>query len=128
MKQKSRNSKKPRKVVSEAIAHISSSFNNTVITITDLQGGAICWSSAGASGFKGSRKSTSFAAQIAAQKVGSEAQERGVQSLAINVKGPGPGRESAVRALHAVGFRIVSITDVTPLPHNGCRPPKQRRI
>ena len=91
-------------------------------------GGAICWSSAGASGFKGSRKSTSFAAQVAARRAGLEAQEHGVQSLTVNIKGPGPGRESAVRALHAIGFKIISINDVTPLPHNGCRPPKQRRI
>lgn len=114
--------------ISEAVAYVNSSFNNTLITITDPQGKAICWSSAGASGFKGSRKSTSFAAQVAARNAALEAQNHGVRSLVVNVKGPGPGRESAVRAFHAVGFKITAINDVTPLPHNGCRPPKQRRI
>ena len=120
--------RKAKRNVGHGIAHISSSFNNTLVTITDLQGGAICWASSGMVGFKGARKSTSFAAQIAARQAGKEAQEHGVETLTVNVKGPGPGRDSAIRALHAAGFKIVSINDVTPLPHNGCRPPKRRRI
>ena len=120
--------KKTKKNVPDGIAHVSSSFNNTVITITDLQGNALCWSSAGAAGFRGSRKSTPFAAQVAAGKVGQAALEYGVKNLEVNVRGPGPGRESAIRALHAAGFRITRVVDTTPLPHNGCRPSKKRRI
>ena len=122
---------KPRKtvkrVVGDGIAHIQSTFNNTMITITDMQGGAIAWGTSGASGFRGSRKRTSFAAQVAAERVGRAAYDRGVRNMQIRVKGPGPGRESAVRGLSNIGFQISRITDVTPLPHNGCRPPKLRR-
>lgn len=123
-----KNRKKAKKNITDGIAHISSSFNNTVIMITDRQGNALCWATAGASGFKGSRKSTPFAAQVAAERAGKMAQELGMQNIEVNVKGPGPGRESAVRSLNAVGLRISSITDVTPIPHNGCRPPKRRRV
>lgn len=119
---------KAKKKFSEGIAHIHASFNNTIVTITDKQGNALCWATAGTAGFKGSRKSTPFAAQIAADKAGREAFEFGVQALDVRVKGPGPGRESAVRSLNAVGFKITSITDTTPIPHNGCRPPKKRRV
>lgn len=104
------------------------SFNNTIITITDRQGNALSWATSGGQGFKGSRKSTPFAAQVAAEVAGKSAQENGVKNLEVRIKGPGPGRESAVRALNAAGFKITSITDVTPVPHNGCRPPKKRRI
>ena len=122
-------SKKSRKVINEGIAHIHSSFNNTIITITDKKGNAICWATSGGSGFRGSRKSTPFAAQIAAEKVGTKAMEEfGMISLDVKVRGPGAGRESAVRSLNACGLKIKSITDVTPLPHNGCRPPKKRRV
>ena len=121
--------KKTRKVINEGIAHIHSSFNNTIITITDKKGNAICWATSGGSGFRGSRKSTPFAAQIAAEKVGTKAMEEfGMISLDVKVRGPGAGRESAVRSLNACGLKIKSITDVTPLPHNGCRPPKKRRV
>ena len=121
--------KKTRKVINEGIAHIHSSFNNTIITITDKKGNAICWATSGGSGFRGSRKSTPFAAQIAAEKVGKKAMEEfGMISLDVKVRGPGAGRESAVRSLNACGLKIKSITDVTPLPHNGCRPPKKRRV
>ena len=120
--------KATKREVPEAIAHINSSFNNTIITISDPNGDALCWSSAGAAGFKGSRKSTPFAAQVASTQAAERAQQYGVKNVTVRVRGPGPGRESAIRALHAVGFNIVSITDVTPLPHNGCRPPKRRRI
>ena len=123
-----RGRRKTKKNIPDGIAHISSSFNNTVITITDTQGNALCWSSAGAAGFRGSRKSTPFAAQVAAGKVGQAALEHGVKNLEVNVRGPGPGRESAIRALHAAGFRITRVVDMTPLPHNGCRPSKKRRI
>lgn len=123
-----RGRKKAKKNVPDGIAHISSSFNNTVITITDVQGNALCWSSAGAAGFRGSRKSTPFAAQVAAGKAGQAALEHGVKNLEVNVRGPGPGRESAIRALHAAGFKITRVMDTTPLPHNGCRPSKKRRI
>ena len=123
-----RGRRKTKKNIPDGIAHISSSFNNTVITITDTQGNALCWSSAGAAGFRGSRKSTPFAAQVAAGKVGQAALEHGVKNLEVNVRGPGPGRESAIRALHAAGFRITRVVDRTPLPHNGCRPSKKRRI
>ena len=122
-------SKKSKKVINEGIAHIHSSFNNTIITITDTKGNAICWATSGGSGFRGSRKSTPFAAQIAAEKVGTKAMEEfGMISLDVKVRGPGAGRESAVRSLNACGLKIKSITDVTPLPHNGCRPPKKRRV
>ncbi|MGU9977251.1 MAG: 30S ribosomal protein S11 [Candidatus Oxydemutatoraceae bacterium WSBS_2016_MAG_OTU14] len=125
---KKTNRKKVKKNVSDAVAHISTSFNNTIVMITDKQGNALCWATAGNSGFKGSRKSTPFAAQVAAEKAGRMAQEHGVENLEVNIKGPGPGRESAVRSLHSVGFKITSITDVTPIPHNGCRPSKRRRV
>ncbi len=128
MAKASRTRKKIKKTVSDGVAHIHASFNNTIITITDRAGNALAWSSAGSSGFRGSRKSTPFAAQVAAERAGKAAQEHGVKNLEVRVKGPGPGRESAVRALHAVGFRITNISDVTPIPHNGCRPPKKRRV
>ncbi len=120
--------KKAKKSVAEGIAHIHASFNNTVITITDRQGNTLSWATSGSGGFKGSRKSTPFAAQVAAERAGKAAQEFGVKNLEVRIKGPGPGRESAVRALNAVGFKIASISDVTPVPHNGCRPPKRRRV
>jgi small subunit ribosomal protein S11 len=120
--------KKVKKNVVEGVAHVHASFNNTIIMITDRQGNALSWSTSGANGFKGSRKSTPFAAQVAAETAGKLAQECGVKNLEVRIKGPGPGRESAVRALNAVGFKITSISDVTPVPHNGCRPPKKRRI
>ncbi len=120
--------KKVKKNVAEGIAHVHASFNNTIITITDRQGNALSWATAGASGFKGSRKSTPFAAQVAAEAAGRAAQESGVKNLEVRIKGPGPGRESAVRSLNAIGFKITSIADVTPVPHNGCRPPKRRRV
>ena len=120
--------KKVKKNVAEGIAHIHASFNNTIVTITDRQGNALAWATTGSAGFKGSRKSTPFAAQIAAERAGKAAQECGVKNLEVRIKGPGPGRESAMRALNAVGFKITSIADVTPVPHNGCRAPKRRRI
>jgi small subunit ribosomal protein S11 len=120
--------KKVKKVVTDGVAHIHASFNNTIVMITDRQGNALCWATAGGSGFRGSRKSTPFAAQVAASRVGEQAKEFGLKNLDVNVKGPGPGRESAVRALHAAGFKITSIVDATPIPHNGCRPPKKRRV
>ena len=120
--------KKVKKNVSDGIAHVHASFNNTIITITDRQGNALSWATSGGAGFKGSRKSTPFAGQVAAEAAGKAAQECGVKNLEVRIKGPGPGRESAVRALNAVGFKITSISDVTPVPHNGCRPPKKRRI
>lgn len=120
--------KRGRKTVVDAVAHVHASFNNTIITISDRQGNALCWATAGGSGFRGSRKSTPFAAQVAAERAGNAALDYGVKNLDVYVKGPGPGRESAVRALNAVGFRISSINDVTPIPHNGCRPPKKRRV
>ena len=119
--------KKIKKNVAAGIAHIQSTFNNTIVTITDVNGNAVAWSSAGSRGFKGSRKSTPFAAQIAAEAAGRAAQECGVKNLEVRIKGPGPGRESAVRALNAVGFKILSISDVTPVPHNGCLQPKRKR-
>jgi len=124
----SRLRKKARKNVSDGIAHVHASFNNTIITITDRQGNALSWASSGGAGFKGSRKSTPFAAQVAAETAGRAAQECGIKNLEVMVKGPGPGRESTIRALNAAGFRITNITDVTPIPHNGCRPPKKRRV
>ena len=120
--------KKVKKNVAEGIAHVHASFNNTIITITDRQGNALSWASSGGQGFKGSRKSTPFAAQVAAEQAGRAAVECGVKNLEVRIKGPGPGRESSVRALNALGFRIASIQDVTPVPHNGCRPPKRRRV
>ena len=120
--------KKVKKNVAEGIAHIHASFNNTVITITDRQGNALSWATSGSAGFKGSRKSTPFAAQIAGEHAGKLAQECGVKNLEVRIKGPGPGRESAMRALNALGFKITSIADVTPVPHNGCRAPKRRRM
>ncbi|TSA22441.1 MAG: 30S ribosomal protein S11 [Betaproteobacteria bacterium] len=120
--------KKVKKNVVDGIAHVHASFNNTIITITDRQGNALAWATSGGAGFKGSRKSTPFAAQVAAENAGKIAQESGVKNLEVQVKGPGPGRDSSVRALNLLGFKIVSISDVTPMPHNGCRPPKKRRI
>ena len=120
--------KKITRVVTDAIAHIHASFNNTIILMTDRQGNALAWATSGGSGFRGSRKSTPFAAQVAAERVADMASEYGVKNIEVEIKGPGPGRESAVRALSAKGFKVVSITDVTPLPHNGCRPPKKRRV
>lgn len=120
--------KKVKKTVVDGIAHVHASFNNTIVTITDRQGNALTWATSGGSGFRGSRKSTPFAAQIAAERCGNAALEFGVKNLDVQVKGPGPGRESAVRALNNCGFQINHITDVTPIPHNGCRPPKKRRV
>ncbi len=120
--------KRVKKNVVDGIAHVHASFNNTIITITDRQGNALAWATSGGSGFRGSRKSTPFAAQVAAERVGNVVKEYGVKNLEVNVKGPGPGRESAVRSLNAAGFKIMSIVDVTPIPHNGCRPPKRRRV
>ncbi|MEE2784406.1 MAG: 30S ribosomal protein S11 [Pseudomonadota bacterium] len=120
--------KKTKRVVVDGVAHIHASFNNTIITIADRQGNALCWATAGGSGFRGSRKSTPFAAQVAAERVSTTALEFGMKSVDVLVKGPGPGRESAVRALNAAGLKINSISDVTPIPHNGCRPPKRRRV
>jgi len=120
--------KKVKKTVVDGIAHVNASFNNTIITITDRQGNTLSWATAGGSGFRGSRKSTPFAAQVASERAGEAAKEYGVKNLDVRVKGPGPGRESAVRALNNAGFKVQSITDVTPVPHNGCRPPKKRRV
>ncbi|MGI9485738.1 MAG: 30S ribosomal protein S11 [Geminicoccaceae bacterium] len=120
--------RRERKNISSGVAHVNATFNNTMITITDAQGNAISWSSAGAQGFRGSRKSTPFAAQIAAENAGKKAQEHGMKTLQVEVRGPGSGRESALRALSAVGFEITSIRDVTPIPHNGCRARKRRRV
>ena len=120
--------KKTKRNVIEGVAHIHASVNNTIITITDRSGNTLAWATAGGSGFRGSRKSTPFAAQIAAERAGTKAQEYGLKDISVKVKGPGPGRESALRALNAIGLNVVSIEDVTPLPHNGCRPPKQRRV
>ena len=120
--------KKVKKNVQSGIAHIQSTFNNTLITITDVAGNSLCWSTAGGQGFKGSRKSTPFAAQVAAEECAKKAMEHGIRQLSIHVKGPGSGRESAVRALQAQGIKITLIRDVTPVPHNGCRPPKRRRV
>lgn len=120
--------KRVKRSVVDGVAHIHASFNNTIVTITDRQGNTLAWATAGGSGFRGSRKSTPFAAQVAAERVGGMIKEYGVKNLEVCVKGPGPGRESAVRALNASGFKITNITDVTPIPHNGCRPPKKRRV
>ena len=127
-KEKTRVRRRERKNITSGVAHVHASFNNTMITITDVQGNAIAWSSAGTMGFKGSRKSTPYAAQMAAEDAGKKAQEHGVKTLEVEVQGPGSGRESALRALAAVGFNITSIRDVTPIAHNGCRPPKRRRV
>lgn len=120
--------KKVKKTVVDGIAHVNASFNNTIVTITDRQGNTLSWATAGGSGFRGSRKSTPFAAQVASERAGEAAREYGLKNLDVRVKGPGPGRESAVRALNSAGFKVQSITDVTPVPHNGCRPPKKRRV
>lgn len=124
----SRPTKKIKREISDGIVHISASFNNTIITITDRKGNALAWATAGASGFRGSRKSTPFAAQVAAEKAGNIVKEYGMRNLDVRIKGPGPGRESAVRSLNNLGFKIVNIIDDTPIPHNGCRPPKRRRV
>jgi small subunit ribosomal protein S11 len=128
MADKKKMRRRERKNIASGVAHVNASFNNTMITISDHQGNAIAWCSAGAKGFKGSRKSTPFAAQIAAEEAGRKAMEHGMKTLEVEVKGPGSGRESALRALQSVGFTITSIRDVTPIPHNGCRPPKRRRV
>lgn len=120
--------KKIRKNVVDGIAHVHASFNNTIVTITDRQGNTLSWATSGGSGFRGSRKSTPFAAQVAAEKAGEAAKEYGLKNLDVEITGPGPGRESAVRALNNVGYKINNISDVTPIPHNGCRPPKRRRV
>lgn len=125
---KKRTKAKVKKHVVEGIAHVHASFNNTIITISDRHGNALCWATAGGAGFRGSRKSTPFAAQVAAETCGRAAQEFGMKQLDVKIKGPGPGRDSAVRALNALGFEIQNIFDVTPIPHNGCRPPKKRRV
>jgi len=127
-KEKTRVRRRERKNITSGVAHVTATFNNTMVTITDAQGNTIAWSTAGTQGFKGSRKSTPYAAQIAAEDAGRKAQEHGMKVLEVQVKGPGSGRESALRALQAVGFTITSITDVSPIPHNGCRPPKRRRV
>jgi small subunit ribosomal protein S11 len=127
-KSPSKTKKKVKKHLVDGIAHIQASFNNTIITISDRHGNALCWTTAGGSGFRGSRKSTPFAAQVAADRCGKMAQEFGMKNLEVRVKGPGPGRESAVRALNNCGFDVTQITDVTPIPHNGCRPSKKRRV
>ena len=120
--------KKIKRSVTDGVAHIYASFNNTIVTISDRQGNTLSWATAGGSGFRGSRKSTPFAAQVAAERAGTRAKDYGVKNLDVLVKGPGPGRESAVRALNNAGFKITNISDVTPIPHNGCRPPKRRRV
>jgi len=128
MAKKTRTRKKEKKNIQNGIVHIQSTFNNTIVTITDPVGNVIAWSSAGVQGFKGSRKSTPFAAQMAAQDAAKKAMEHGMKNIEVYVKGPGPGRESALRSLQATGFNVVMIKDVTPIPHNGCRPPKRRRV
>ncbi len=127
-KEATRVRKRERKNITSGIAHVNASFNNTMITITDVQGNTIAWSSAGAMGFKGSRKSTPYAAQLAAETAARKAQDHGMRTLEVEVSGPGSGRESALRALQAAGFTVTTIRDVTPIPHNGCRPPKRRRV
>ncbi|OQM34120.1 30S ribosomal protein S11 [bacterium endosymbiont of Pedicinus badii] len=124
----SKNKKKKRKNIKDGIAHIHASFNNTIITISDRQGNTLGWATSGGSGFRGSRKSTPFAAQVATERCIESVKEYGIKNLEVMVKGPGPGRESAIRTLNSAGFRITNITDVTPIPHNGCRPPKKRRV
>ena len=120
--------KKVKKTVVDGIAHVHASFDNTIITLSDRQGNVLSWATSGGAGFRGSRKSTPFAAQVAAEAAGKAAQEFGLQNLEVRIKGPGPGRESSVRALNALGYKITNIIDVTPIPHNGCRPPKKRRV
>ena len=120
--------KKIKRTVVDGIAHVHASFNNTIITITDRQGNGLSWATAGGSGFRGSRKSTPFAAQVAADRAGQVAKDYGMKNVEVRIKGPGPGRESSVRALNARGFRVTNIIDITPIPHNGCRPPKKRRV
>ncbi|MCK9489227.1 MAG: 30S ribosomal protein S11 [Xanthomonadales bacterium] len=120
--------KKIKRVVTDGVVHVQASFNNTIVTITDRQGNALSWATAGGAGFRGSRKSTPFAAQVAAEKAGRVAVDYGVKNVDVRIKGPGPGRESAVRSLNALGIKVLSITDITPIPHNGCRPPKRRRV
>ncbi len=127
-KAKVKTKKKEKKNIVSGIVHVNSTFNNTLITITDVQGNVVSWSSSGMMGFKGSRKSTPYASQVAAEDAGRKAQEHGMKELDVRVKGPGSGRESALRALQAIGFTIKSIRDITPIPHNGCRPPKKRRV
>jgi|TARA_B100001971_G_C17931219_1_gene402804 small subunit ribosomal protein S11 len=127
-KSKAKTKAKTKKSVAEGIAHIHATFNNTIITITDRHGNALSWATAGGAGFRGSRKSTPFAAQVAAENAGRAAQEHGVKQIDVKIKGPGPGRDSAVRALNSLGFEINGIADITPIPHNGCRPPKRRRV
>lgn len=127
-KDTSRVKRRERKNITSGVAHVNATFNNTMITITDAQGNTISWASAGMMGFKGSRKSTPYAAQMAAEDAGKKAMEHGMKTLEVEVRGPGSGRESALRALQASGFQITSIRDVTPIPHNGCRPPKRRRV
>lgn len=127
-KKSGKSRKKANKVVVDGVAHIHASFNNTIITITDRRGNALSWATSGGSGFRGSRKGTPFAAQIASTRAGEVAKEYGMETLEVYVKGPGSGRESAIRALNALGFKITNITDITPVPHNGCRPPKRRRV
>jgi small subunit ribosomal protein S11 len=128
MAKPSRSKKKVKKSIVDGIVHVHATFNNTIITITDRKGNALSWATAGGSGFRGSRKSTPFAAQVAAERAGEAAKEFGIKNLEVRIKGPGPGRESAVRALNNIGFNITFIEDVTPIPHNGCRPPKKRRV
>jgi small subunit ribosomal protein S11 len=128
MAKKVRGKKKVKKSISNGVVHIQSTFNNTIITITDTAGNVVAWSSAGVQGFKGSRKSTPFAAQVAAEDAAKKAMEQGMRTVEVYVKGPGPGRESALRSLQIAGFNVVMIKDVTPIPHNGCRPPKRRRV
>ena len=127
-KQTAKGKKKVKKTIADGIAHVHASFNNTIITITDRQGNALSWATSGGSGFRGSRKSTPFAAKVAAENAGRAAQDFGLKNLEVRVNGPGPGRESSVRSLNALGYKIINITDVTPIPHNGCRPPKKRRV
>lgn len=125
---RTRGGKRGKKQIADGVAHIHASFNNTIVTISDRQGNTLSWATAGGSGFRGSRKSTPYAAQVAAEHAGEAAKEYGVKNLEVLVKGPGPGRESSIRALNAIGYKITNITDVTPIPHNGCRPPKKRRV
>ena len=120
--------KKIKRVVTDAVCHVQASFNNTIITMTDRQGNALSWATSGGAGFRGSRTSTPFAAQVAADKAGRAALDYGVKNVEVRIKGPGPGRESAVRSLNAIGYKVINIIDVTPIPHNGCRPPKKRRV
>jgi len=128
VKAKTKSKKKVKKVVVDGIAHVHASFNNTIITLSDRQGNVLSWATSGGAGFRGSRKSTPFAAQVAAEAAGRTALDFGLKNLEVRVKGPGPGRESSVRALNALGYKITNIIDVTPIPHNGCRPPKKRRV